>query len=104
MKSIITDDLEHCYICKDILHIEPKPKAEIHHIFRGTANRAKSEQYGLTIPICIEHHDDSNFSVEHNEELRDLTEEIAKNKFVEIYGEEKFLEEFKGRRFYKTFK
>ena len=47
-KSIITQDLEHCYLCG-------APEPQIHHIFNG-ANKKKSEKYGLIIPLCMYHH------------------------------------------------
>lgn len=45
--SIITDDLKHCIICG-------KP-AEIHEIYFGSL-RKTSIKYGLTVPLCDEHH------------------------------------------------
>ena len=47
-KSIITQDLEHCYLCG-------APEPQIHHIFNG-ANMKKSEKYGLIMPLCMNHH------------------------------------------------
>lgn len=52
--SLFTDDLEHCIIC----HKSPVNK---HEIFGGSANRKKSMEYGLVIPLCTcEHHDQIN--------------------------------------------
>lgn len=42
--SIITDDLEHCFLCK-------KPKDHLHEVFYGS-NRINSMKYGCVIPIC----------------------------------------------------
>jgi hypothetical protein len=48
MKSIIKGDSEdRCYICGRAEWIER------HHIFNGTANRKKSEKYGLTVHLCL---------------------------------------------------
>ena len=57
--SIITDDLEHCYICGS-------PDVEIHHIFGG-ANRKNSERYGLIVPLCHRHHNEPPAGVHFNE-------------------------------------
>lgn len=48
LKSIITKDLEHCYLCG-------APDPQIHHIFNGAMKR-KSEKYGLIMPLCMRHH------------------------------------------------
>ena len=47
-KSIITSDLDHCYLCG-------APYPQIHHIFNGSM-KAKSEKYGLVMPLCMNHH------------------------------------------------
>lgn len=48
LKSIITNDLEHCYLCG-------APYPQIHHIF-NFPNKTKSEKYGLIMPLCMNHH------------------------------------------------
>jgi len=50
-KSILTDDYSRCFIegCN-------KPVATEHHIIEGNGVRSKSDEYGLKIPICEEHH------------------------------------------------
>ena len=48
-KSIITQDMEHCYLCG-----APAMKTP-HHIFNA-ANKKKSEKYGLMMPLCFNHH------------------------------------------------
>ena len=42
-------DLGHCMVCG-------RPRPHIHHCIYGTSNRAKSEKYGLVVPLCYEHH------------------------------------------------
>lgn len=48
MKSILQNKKE-CYVCKTKL-------VEEHHIFFGNANRKLSEQDGLKVWLCPEHH------------------------------------------------
>lgn len=43
-KSILTDDLKHCYICK-------KPATDLHEIYGG-ANRKASMLNDFCIPMC----------------------------------------------------
>lgn len=47
-KSIVTN-MQECYVCNS-------SNIEIHHIFYGVANRKISDKYGLTVPLCPEHH------------------------------------------------
>lgn len=49
MKSIIVERTDRCVICGS-------PYVEIHHAIHGTANRKIADKYGLTIPLCHEHH------------------------------------------------
>ncbi len=81
--SILTENMEKCFFCE-------QKKNEIHEVFRGR-NRQKCMKWGLVVPICVKHHrqitDDKEFSK--------VLEDIGRIRFVEKYGEEKFVEEFK---------
>lgn len=46
--SILTNDMEHCYICKS-------PFVDIHEIYGGS-NRKVSMANRFCVPLCIEHH------------------------------------------------
>ena len=48
-KSIITQDMEHCYLCGAPAMNTP------HHIFFFFFKK-KSEKYGLMMPLCFNHH------------------------------------------------
>ena len=54
--SILTDDLEHCYICKRIFE-QIIPKDDLHEIFGGR-NRQISMKMGWVAPLCRTHHED----------------------------------------------
>lgn len=82
--SILTDDMETCFICK-------KQASSIHEIFRGR-NRQKSMLYGLVVPLCNTCHtlvDNDKYASEL------LLERQAKEIFTQKYSKEKFIEEFK---------
>ena len=86
--SILTDDLEHCYLCEaEYKYIK---RDELHEIFGGR-NRRKSIEWGLVIPVCRKCHtkltDDAK-------EYKKLQKE-AKKIFIKKHGKEKFTEEFK---------
>ena len=90
--SIITSDLEHCYLCE----IEHKKKAtNKHEAFYGTADRKLSMKYGLVVPLCDQHHTIGNLAV-HNNYFTDIKlKQIAQKKFEEKYGHEEFMKIFK---------
>lgn len=87
-KSIITDDMEHCFICKTTQNLE------MHHCIHGTANRRKADKYKLVIPLCHTHHTGSNYSVHHDAKLDLKIKQIAQKKFEEKYSHEKWMEVF----------
>ena len=81
LKSIITRDLEHCYLCG-------APNPQIHHIFNG-ANKKKSEKYGLIMPLCMNHHtgDDGVHTIPRKMQV---TKEFGQEMFELYYPELNF--------------
>jgi len=84
-KSIITDDMESCYICGSNI-------VQIHHVIYGTANRKMSDKYGLIIPLCPYchkrvHEQDRNLDLQlHRLAQRRFTEEYPYLNFMEVFG------------------
>lgn len=54
--SIITNDLEHCYICTE-RGIKNVPKKDLHEVYGGS-NRKRSIENGLVVPLCRKCHED----------------------------------------------
>lgn len=81
--SILTDDMEHCYICRI-------KKDHIHEICFG-ANRLNSIKYGLVIPVCF----DCHMKIHNDISLQDRHHKIAQKKFNEVYPDLDFVEIFK---------
>lgn len=73
--SIITKDLEHCYICtkKGMKNI---PKDDLHELLEGK-NRQVSMKYGLVIPICRKCHN----LVTNDKTLQDKLHKVAQKEF-----------------------
>ena len=88
MKSIMQFENE-CYVChcKEPLHV--------HHVFEGTANRKKSEKWGLKIYLCPKHHNMSNEGVHSNKALELNLKRKAQMTFELLYGKELWMKEFK---------
>lgn len=87
--SIITNNLNNCIICG-------RTKEALHEVFFGTANRKKSIQYGLVIPLCNYHHNMSDEGIHFNRELDLNYKKIAEQRWITHYGEtkENFIKEF----------
>lgn len=75
MKSIVTDYEQMCIICNSMNNIH------IHHLCEGVANRQKSEDFGLKIPLCAKHHNMSNMSVHLNTEMNAMSHIIGQLAF-----------------------
>lgn len=78
VKSIMGFNMNNCIVCAS-------PYVQIHHVIYGTANRKLSDKYGLTVPLCQEHHTGQtgvHFQKEFDEQLKRL----AQTKFEEVHG------------------
>ena len=88
--SIIQEDTDYCYICD-------RYGTEIHHIFFGTGNRKLSDEYGLVVGLCYNHHR-GNEGVHFNRELDMELKRVGQKAFMEHYPERDFLAVF-GRNY-----
>lgn len=80
--SIITKDLEHCYLCKN-------NKDDLHELVEGK-NRQVSMKYGLVIPICRKCHE----IVTNDKTLQDKLHKVAQKEFKKHYKTENFVQVF----------
>lgn len=86
MESIMHDN-ENCYICGAVA-------TEWHHVFGGTANRKKSEKYGLKIKLCHSCHRTGSQAVHTHKPTRLIIQNIGQMKFAETYKDLDFREIF----------
>jgi hypothetical protein len=70
---------------------------EEHHIFGGP-NRSLSEEYGLKVYLCRQHHIYGLEAVHQNAEIRRQLQAAGQRAFEEFYPEESFLDKF-GRNY-----
>ena len=56
--SILTNDLEHCYICKT-MKLREVPRQDLHEIWEGR-NRQICMKHGFVAPLCRACHEDEN--------------------------------------------
>lgn len=89
-KSIVTEDMNHCFVCGSS-HVV------IHHVF-GAANRKHSTKYGLVVPLCPYHHNESAQAVHFNKEFMDMLHECGQIAFEKAYPKLDFIKIF-GRNY-----
>lgn len=81
-KSIMQVQKE-CFVCNTPFCLEK------HHVIFGNANRKLSEEYGLTVWLCHEHHT-GNTGVHFNKELDNMLKQYAQRVFQTTYPEKSF--------------
>lgn len=86
--SIITQDLEHCAVCK-------RTATDIHHCIHGTAGRRLAEKFHLTVGLCHEHHMELHDS---NTQMDKHFQRMAQEAFEREYPELSFIKIF-GRNY-----
>lgn len=88
MRSILQKEKK-CWLCGTTIDLHR------HHVFGGSANRAKSEKYGLTVYLCAPHHNMSSAGVHFDKTFDAQLKAWAQEKFEEIYGHEAFMKIFR---------
>lgn len=83
-KSILQDEVDKCYLCERNLDLDK-------HEALGGMNRLTSIKWGLIFYLCRECHSNLDLDQCKKEKLQI----IAQDKFIELYGYNKFMEEFK---------
>ena len=78
-----------CWVC------DQRGYTETHHIFGGS-NRKYSEEYGLTVNLCLRHHRESPHAVHQNKDLMNELHRIgqieferkcgSREEFIRIFG------------------
>lgn len=82
-----------CYACHRTANLHD------HHVFYGTANRKKSEKYGLKVWLCPYHHNMSDEGVHFNKALDTRLKQMAQAYFELYIGDRAmFIKEF-GKSF-----
>ena len=90
MKSILQDD-DFCFVCGD-------PNTETHHVLFGSANRKLSDQYGLTVCLCSQHHRGRD-GVHFNRPFDITLKKYAQVRFKAVYGANTDFQRVFGRNY-----
>ena len=82
--SILTNDLEHCYICR--FQGKKVLRDDLHEVY-GAANRKRSILNGLVVPLCRKHHQNEEIL----NELKVATQQMyevnhTRDEFIKLIG------------------
>lgn len=101
MKSIMHQKDGTCWLCMKLNQdFSVKPYVEEHHAIYGTGRRKLSEQYGLKVYLCKEHHTCGPYAVHANAKISRKVQIAAQDTFERHYPELDFLTIFSKN--YKT--
>lgn len=95
MESIVTKYTDYCIVCG-------KPTTETHHLVFGVGKRQKSDEDGLTVPLCSNHHTQGKDRL-HDRTVPETLSKIAgqlayeKHKVAEGMTEDEARESFRKR-------
>lgn len=84
--SILTNDMEHCYICQS-------PFVEIHEIYNA-GNRKISMKNGFCVPLCHKHHEYVTLNADGSNYLKQKCQMV----FEKTHSREEFMKLI-GRNF-----
>lgn len=93
--SILQEKDGTCYLCT-MLHDNYRIHRGLHehHIFGGTANRRLSEEYGLKVYLCLDHHEHGSEAVHKNADVADILHKMGQQAFEREYPDLEFREIF----------
>lgn len=92
-KSILQSDKE-CYLCRKRYNLRTTRGLEEHHILFGRGRRELSEQYGLKVWLCHNHHNEPPLGVHFDPAARRELEQAAQFAFDDLHGSGSFAEVF----------
>ena len=86
-KSIMQNE-KVCYVTGSTFNLHK------HHVFYGTANRRKSEQWGCWVWLRGDFHNMSSHGVHTDKELDLRIKRETQTRFEELHGHDLFMKEF----------
>jgi hypothetical protein len=81
--SILTDDLNHCYICKN-------KRDNLHEVYEGS-KRILSMKYGCVLPLCYQCH----VKIHYDRQMALFYKKLTQARFIIVYPNLNFLDIFK---------
>lgn len=87
VKSIMQDEHDkRCYLCMLLDGDFGEKKTQEHHVIFGSGRRELSNEFGLTVRLCVDkHHEYGPESVHENQDIAELLKSKAQERFMEVY-------------------
>ena len=95
--SIVVPSLDRCMICGST------DRVAIHEIFFGSANRKKSKEDMLCVPLCWNHHNGSNYGVHFNKYLDIKLKKQGEKIWIATYTDDSLSYEDRIDKFIKRY-
>ncbi len=94
--SILGSEKGICYLCDKLYGDRNYKQTEYHHIMYGGGKRRNSEELGLTVYLCMDHHKDGPEAVHNNRKIREFLCREAQAAFEREHTREEWVDmEFK---------
>lgn len=77
----------YCYLCAALHNDYTYKPTQEHHVMFGSGQRELSEEYGLTVQLCMEHHKEGPEAAHNNQAIRELLCRDAQAAFMMEYPE-----------------
>lgn len=77
----------YCYLCATLHNDYTYKQTQEHHVMFGSGQRELSEEYGLTVQLCMEHHKEGPEAAHNNKAIRELLCRDAQEAFMMEYPE-----------------
>lgn len=77
----------YCYLCAALHNDYTYKPTQEHHVMFGSGQRELSEEYGLTVQLCMEHHKEGPEAAHNNQAIRELLCRDAQEAFMMEYTE-----------------
>lgn len=85
----------YCYLCAALHNDYTYKPTQEHHVMFGSGQRELSEEYGLTVQLCLDHHKDGPEAAHNNKVIRELLCRDAQEAFMEEYQNLDWMKIFK---------
>lgn len=85
----------YCYLCAALHNDYTYKPTQEHHVMFGSGQRELSEEYGLTVQLCLDHHKDGPEAAHNNQAIRELLCRDAQEAFMMEYPDLNWMEIFK---------
>lgn len=94
MAESIMQRNKECYLCRAFYNLRTVRGLEMHHVMYGRGRRELSEQYGLKVWLCHQHHNEPPLGVHFDPAARRMLERRAQLIFDDLHGAGSFAKVF----------